>query len=296
MTAEKAPFASFDSQFQDNATVGFEISMESYTLFQRFLSSECGIRLGDNKRYLVANRLAGVCRNAGMRSLDQLINKLTAGSLSQSVVTEIVDAMTTNETFWFRDAAQFLELNDVILPELAGNRNLTVRIWSAGCSSGQEPYSISIAIDKYNRNHASNALTKVQILATDVSESILKRAISTQFSEFELCRGLDIESRSRYFSACHGGWGLDSKISSRVHFRALNLRKPYATLGHFELIFCRNVLIYFPDDLKRDILTRMARSLNPGGYLFLSSTETLPSDLGFFELVKGRPVRYFRRA
>ena len=272
-----------------------EISPEAYRLFQGFLSSRCGIRLGDNKRYLVTNRLAGVCQNTGIQSLDDLVEKLSQGNLRGSVVTEIIDAMTTNETFWFRDTAQFGELNNVVFSELSQKRFLTPRIWSAGCSSGQEPFSISMSIEEYNRNNPSNALNSVQIMGTDISESIIERAKKGIFSELELSRGLDADRRAQYFDACHGGWKLNCKVSSRVRFQPFNLQKPFAVLGQFEIIFCRNVLIYFSDDLKRDILIRMSKILKPGGYLFLSSTETIPNDLGVFELVKGRSVRYFRK-
>lgn len=296
MATEKRELARSEAHCRGRAPQLAEISPEAYGLFQSFLLRTCGIRLGDNKRYLVTNRLAGVCQNAGIRSLDELVRKLSSGSLSKSIVTEIIDAMTTNETFWFRDAAQFNELKAVVLPELSKNRFVTPRIWSAGCSSGQEPYSISMSVDEYNRENASRPLANVQITGTDLSESILERAKNAIFSDLELSRGLGEENRSRYFKACHEGWKLDTKISSRVRFQPFNLQKPFAVLGQFEIIFCRNVLIYFSDELKRDILTRMAKALKPGGYLFLSSTETIPNDLHQFELVRGGPVRYFRNA
>ncbi|MGH8549232.1 MAG: CheR family methyltransferase [Methylococcales bacterium] len=296
MVVEKNRFMHSEPHFRGKTRLMAEISPEAYGLFQAFLLRTCGIRLGDNKRYLVINRLAGVCQNAGIPSLDELIGRLNTGSLSRSIVTDIIDAMTTNETFWFRDAAQFGELKNVVLPELSKNRFLTPRIWSAGCSSGQEPYSISISIDEYNRYNVQKALANIQIMGTDLSESILERAKNAIFSDLELSRGLNDENRSRYFRACHGGRKLDSKITSRVRFQPFNLQKPFAVLGQFEIIFCRNVLIYFSDDLKRDILIRMSKILKPGGYLFLSSTETVPCDLGEFELVKGCSVRYFRKA
>lgn len=274
---------------------GIEISPESYVQFQEFLSSRSGIRLGDNKRYLVTNRLAGICRNSGIESLDELIKNLIKGSLTHSLVTEIIDAMTTNETFWFRDVAQFQELQQIVFPELSKNRMMTTRIWSAGCSSGQEAYSIGIAIDRYNRNNPTKALSNVQIVGTDISESILRRARNGRFSDLELSRGLDMESRSRYFVNSNGGWEFDKKISSKVQFQFLNLQQSFSSLGQFELIFCRNVLIYFSDELKKDILTRMVKALKPSGYLFLSSTETIPNGLEqHLDLVKGRTVRYYR--
>ncbi len=295
MIVEKNRLPLSEPRFREKLSPFAEISPEAYGLFQTFLLRTCGIRLGDNKRYLVTNRLAGVCQNRGIQSLDELVGKLNNGSLNQSIVTEIIDAMTTNETFWFRDAAQFRELKNVVLPELSKTRFSTPRIWSAGCSSGQEPYSISISVDEFNRENVPNGLPDPQIIGTDLSESILNRARNAIFSDLELSRGLNDESRSRYFRACHGGWKLDPKISSRVHFQPFNLQKSFAVLGQFEIIFCRNVLIYFSDELKRDILIRMAGSLKPGGYLFLSSTETIPSGLGHFELVKGCSVRYFRK-
>lgn len=272
-----------------------EISSETYRIFQNFLSEQCGICLGDNKQYLITNRLASIRQNAGIQSLDELIRKLNSGRLNRPVVTQIIDAMTTNETFWFRDAAQFDELKKVVLPDLAKASFSTLRVWSAACSSGQEPFSISISVDEYNRANPTKVLSNVQIVGTDISESVLERAKSAEFSELELSRGLDTESRSRYFESNHRGWKLDRKISSRVRFQPFNLQKPFAALGQFEIIFCRNVLIYFSEDLKKDILTRIAGILKPGGYLFLSSTEAIPNNLGLFELVRGSSVPYYRR-
>lgn len=295
MIARNSPFFLTDPRITGNSMPGIEISPESYVQFQEFLSSRSGIRLGDNKRYLVTNRLAGICRNSGIESLDELIKNLIKGSLTHSLVTEIIDAMTTNETFWFRDVAQFQELQQIVFPELSKNRMMTTRIWSAGCSSGQEAYSIGIAIDRYNRNNPTKALSNVQIVGTDISESILRRARNGRFSDLELSRGLDMESRSRYFVNSNGGWEFDKKISSKVQFQFLNLQQSFSSLGQFELIFCRNVLIYFSDELKKDILTRMVKALKPSGYLFLSSTETIPNGLEqHLDLVKGRTVRYYR--
>ena len=240
MGVETSRFSHPKPLSRKKAPVRTELSSEAYGIFQNFLSEQCGIRLGDNKRYLVTNRLASVRQNAGFQSLDELIRKLNSGSLSRSLVTEIIDAMTTNETFWFRDTAQFSELKKVVLPGLARARFSTPRIWSAGCSSGQEPFSISISVDEYNRANPTKVLSNVRIVGTDISESIIKQAKKAVFSNLELSRGLDAGCRSLYFKSSHRGWKLEEKISSRVRFQPFNLQKPFAVLGQFELIFCRN--------------------------------------------------------
>lgn len=274
--------------------VELELSSEAYQTFQNFLLNQCGIRLGENKRYLVINRLSRIRERAGIHTLDELIRKLHSQRLNRSIVTAIIDAMTTNETFWFRDTAQFNELKTAVLPELANSRFSNPRIWCAGCSSGQEPFSISMTIDDYNQANPAKTLSNVRIIGTDVSESVIHQANTATYSDIELSRGLGKEYRKYYFKFTHKGWKLDQQIVSRVSFQSFNLQKSFSVLGKFEIVFCRNVLIYFSEELKRDILTRIAGILKPGGYLFLSSTEAIPKDLELFDLVPGTAVPYYR--
>lgn len=273
-----------------------EITPDEFKVLQKFLCDACGIVLNEGKEYLVKSRLASVLRDTEYNSVSELVKILRTGNAPLAIQARVVDAMTTNETFWFRDPNQFEELKRVILPELMKSRANTLRIWSAASSSGQEPYSISMCVDEFWRNPAAgNGLKKVvQILGTDISTTVLDEAKQAVYSELALSRGLSPEYRSRYFQQCHGGWKVNDAVISRVRFQQFNLLKPYTALGKFDVIFCRNVLIYFSEEVKRDMIARMARCLNPGGYFLLSSTEALPRGLDSLEPAGIAPVRYYR--
>ncbi|MEO1879427.1 MAG: protein-glutamate O-methyltransferase CheR [Methylococcales bacterium] len=201
--------------------------------------------------------------------------------------------MTTNETFWFRDDAQFIEFKEHVLPEIFARKAGTVKVWSAACSSGQEPYSMSMCVEdaikrtKINRN--------VQIIGTDISATILQKAKAAVYSEMALSRGLDSTTKNRFFQKIKAGYALNAEIKNRVRFQQFNLLKPFSVLGRFDAIFCRNVLIYFSAEMKRDILSRMAHSLATGGYLFLSSTESMPAVIKEFKVVRRGRVCYFKK-
>lgn len=273
-----------------------EITADEFKVIQKFLSEACGIVLNDGKEYLVKSRLGAVLRETDFNSASDLIKALRSGTASLALQARVVDAMTTNETFWFRDANQFEELKRVILPELMKSRAGTLRIWSAASSSGQEPYSISMCVDEFQRSPAGASGPKkvVQIVGTDISTSVLEEAKRAVYSELSLSRGLSQEYRARYFQKYLDGWKLSEAVTARVRFQQFNLLKPYAALGKFDVIFCRNVLIYFSEDVKRDMIARMAQCLNPGGYFLLSSTEALPRGLDSLEPAGTAQVRYHR--
>ncbi len=265
-----------------------------YKIIQNFLSQSCGIVLGDNKQYLVKNRLSGLLTKFDLASFSELARAVQASSsLALKLKVAVVDAMTTNETFWFRDDMQFSELKDKIFPEIFEKKAGTVKVWSAACSSGQEPYTISICAEDANKK--SGKMRNVQIIGTDISESILMEAKAAVYSELALSRGLDAQNKNQYFQKMHEGYKLNTNIMRNVRFQQFNLLKPFSVLGRFDVIFCRNVLIYFSDEVKRDILTRMANSLEPGGYIFLSSTEAMPTSIKDFEPVRGGRARYFKK-
>jgi len=212
---------------------------------------------------------------------------------AQKLKSAVIEAMTTNETFWFRDDRQFAELKDQVLPGLLNQKSGNIRIWSAACSSGQEPYSIGIcALEAIKTTARPRSL---QIIGTDISEAILDEAKKAVYSESALSRGIDDIAKARYFHKNYEGYALNSDVCQLVRFQQFNLLKPFTALGRFDLIFCRNVLIYFSDPVKRDILSRMADSLEPGGYLFLSSTEAMPTGLNAFELVRSGLTSYFKK-
>ncbi|PLY16606.1 MAG: chemotaxis protein [Sedimenticola sp.] len=260
------------------------LTHEDYTAFQGFLEEACGIVLGAGKEYLVSSRLNSLMREHSIDTLGDLLKQLKMGR-SPKLRTSIIDAMTTNETFWFRDMAHFRMLTDRVFGEILALRNgRPLRIWSAACSSGQEPYNLSmISYDYQMRNPGK--LMGVEVVATDISTSILQDARKGHYCGIAASRGLTAEQRSRYFIAKDDCLTVRPDIKNRVTFRELNLTKGYELLGKFDVIFCRNVLIYFSSQQKQDILRRMARVLNPGAYLFLGSTESLSSHSDQYEMV-----------
>lgn len=261
------------------------ISARDYDVFRRFLEEACGIVLGENKQYLVASRLNRLLRELEIESVGELVQGL--GKQPRSGLRErIIDAMTTNETFWFRDNHPYALLKNLILPGLAKQRPAQIRIWSAACSSGQEPYSISMVVQEYLQSRPGSLANNVQIIGTDISPSMLESAKTGTYDALALSRGLSPERKQRFFVPQGGLWQVKDEIRSRVRFAELNLMNNYASLGKFNIVFCRNVLIYFSSQLKRDILRRIAQAMMPGGYLFLGSTETIASYSDAFDTVR----------
>jgi chemotaxis protein methyltransferase CheR len=262
-----------------------QISQQDYDAFRTFLEDACGIVLGDNKHYLVTSRLARLMKDFDLPGFGELMRRLP--QQQQSKLREsIIDAMTTNETQWFRDVYPFEILHNLILPELSKKRPPQLRIWSAACSSGQEPYSISMSIQEYLMTRPGALPTSIQIVGTDISPSVLREAAAARYDKMALARGLSPERMQRFFQQKEDRWEVRPEIRTRVTVRELNLLQSFAPLGRFDIVFCRNVLIYFSSELKRDILTRIAQTLNPGGYLFLGGSESPTSYSAAFEMIR----------
>ncbi len=258
--------------------------------FRAFLEKSCGIQLGTNKEYLVSSRLNRLMEQQGLKTLGELVNRIQSQPYG-GLRNQVIDAMTTNETLWFRDSYPFEVLKQRILPELLdGNAGGRLRIWSAACSSGQEPYSLAMAIDEFERSRPGQIRGGVQIVATDLSATVLEQCRQGEYDSLAIARGLSSERLQRYFDSLPGGaWRIRPAVRSRVEFRALNLLDSYALLGKFEVIFCRNVLIYFSAEMKKDILARMHAALKPGGYLFLGASEALNGLPELYQMVQCSP-------
>ncbi len=237
-----------------------------------FLRRASGLVLDPEKRYLVESRVTPVMRRAGLSELGELVRLLEQGKMP-ALAQEVVQAMTINETYFFRDRYPFDALRQ-ILPKLiiARAAQKKIRIWSAAASTGQEAYSIAMIIDDFSPALAS---WRVEILATDLSEAALARAVQAVYSPFEVQRGLTQEQIKRYFRASGDMWQLQDRIKSRVEFKPFNLLNGYGSLGQFDLIFCRNVLIYFEAERKSDILKRMTKLLARDGLLVLGASESI---------------------
>jgi chemotaxis protein methyltransferase CheR len=255
-----------------------------YEAFKDFLQQACGILLGNGKEYLVSSRLGGVMKEAGVASLGELLKQIRSPVHSRLKV-KVIDAMTTNETFWFRDIGHYILLKETILPDLNRQKGGAIRVWSAACSSGQEPYNISMIIDEYQA--VKGLGRQVEIMATDISSKVLNEARAGIYCGLSVERGLTPDQKRRFFNPKDDCLEVKPEIKRRVNFRPLNLADSYQLLGRFDVIFCRNVLIYFSNDLKKDIVERMANILNPGGYLFLGSTESINQLTDRFEMKVG---------
>jgi chemotaxis protein methyltransferase CheR len=243
----------------------------AFAALQSFLLKSSGLALERDKEYLVEARLKPVAQQAGLASLNELIARVETDRVLAKKVTE---AMTVNETFFFRDRLPFEGFRKAILPELLKARAKTrrLRIWSAACSTGQEPYSLAMILDEEAR--ALMGWT-IEIVATDIADSVLKRAREGVYSHFEVQRGVPTPHLVRYFSKRKDHWAVNPNIKARVDFRQQNLMGDFSHLGVFDVIFCRNVLIYFAADQKRDVLHRAARCLAPDGYLVMGAAESV---------------------
>ncbi|KKO16111.1 MULTISPECIES: protein-glutamate O-methyltransferase CheR [Pseudomonas] len=258
--------------------------------FRVFLEKACGILLGENKQYLVSSRLNKLMEQQGIKSLGELVQRIQAqprGGLRE----QVVDAMTTNETLWFRDTYPFEVLKNKVIPEfIRNNPGQRLRMWSAACSSGQEPYSISMAIDEFERSNLGQLKMGAQIVATDLSGTMLTNCKTGEYDSLAIARGLSQERLQRYFDTKGAGrWAVKPAIRSRVEFRSFNLLDSYASLGKFDVVFCRNVLIYFSAQVKKDILLRIHSTLKPGGYLFLGASEALNGLPDHYQMVQCSP-------
>lgn len=253
--------------------------------FRNFLEDACGIVLGENKQYLVTSRLNKILNEHGIASLGELVTRIQAPA-GKKLRDTIVEAMTTNETSWFRDNHPYQTLNDLIFPELGKAKRNPIRIWSAACSSGQEPYSISMVHNEFQMKNPGLLTGSLQIVATDISPAVLKQANSGRYDALAMARGISEERKKKYFRKVEHEFEVIPNIKTPIQFRELNLLSSYVLLGKFDVIFCRNVLIYFSTDLKREILKKMAASLNKGGYLFLGGSESLTGISEDFEMVR----------
>ena len=260
------------------------LSEQEYDAFRRILESASGIVLGDNKHYLVASRLNRLVQESGFTDLGGLIKELEKAANSK-LKERVVDAMTTNETMWFRDKYPFEMLTREILPELGKARKNPIRVWSAACSSGQETYSISMTVNEFIRSNPGKLAGTVEITATDISPTMLGIAKDGVYEELVVTRGLSEERQTRFFrKQADNRWAILPELKKNIRFTELNLLGSYGLLGRFDVVFMRNVLIYFSAESKKDILERVAQSMNPGAYLFLGGSESPTGYTNAFEM------------
>lgn len=248
---------------------------QDFEFLKNFLKDRSGIVISTDKLYLVESRLTPVYRDLGMSSIEELIDTLRKTE-DKDLSVRVTDAMTTNESFFFRDQTPFDNLKEHVLPPLIAARKAKgqnkIRIWSAACSSGQEPYTIAMILKEEAEKFGG---MQFEILATDLSTEIVAKAKEGLYSQFEVQRGLPIQLLVKYFTQADTMWQISDDIRKMVRFQTFNLLDSFGVLGKFDLIFCRNVLIYFDQDTKAGILDRMADISPPDGSLFLGGAESV---------------------
>ena len=244
-----------------------------YDFLRKCLKDRSGLALSADKQYLVESRLLPVARKAGLGGLADLVAVLRRGD-DDALMSKVVEAMTTNETFFFRDKGPFETFRSTVLPALLAARRATrcIRIWCAASSSGQEPYSLAMILKEMNSELLG---WRIELVATDLSGEVLEKARQGIYSQFEVQRGLPIQLLVKYFSQVGDMWQIASEIRAMVKFQQLNLLADFARFGVFDLIFCRNVLIYFDQPTKTATLERLARTIAADGYLVLGAAETV---------------------
>jgi chemotaxis protein methyltransferase CheR len=257
-----------------------------YEFLRKLLKERSGLDLSADKQYLVESRLIPLARRVGLSGISELVQKLKAGS-AEALATEVVEAMTTNETFFFRDKIPFDHLRETMLPALLQARasRRALRIWCAASSTGQEPYSIAMCLQELS---AALSGWRIEILATDLSQGVLEKSRSGLFSQFEVQRGLPIQLLVKHFTQTGELWQLNADIRAMVQHRQLNLLQDFGHLGTFDVVFCRNVLIYFDQETKIGIFERLARVTEPDGFMVLGAAE---SAVGISDAFKPHPER-----
>ncbi len=261
------------------------MNQPDYEYLRKLLKDNSGLDLSADKQYLIESRLLPLARKANLADIGELVQKLKSGS--SVFIGQVVEAMTTNETFFFRDKVPFDHFRDSIMPEIIKARTgrRSIRIWCAAGSTGQEPYSLAMCVKEM-----SSALSgwRVEIVATDISQEVLEKSKAGIYSQFEVQRGLPIQMLVKYFKQNGDLWQINPDIRSMVQHKQLNLLHDFSQLGVFDIIFCRNVLIYFDQETKINIFARLAKIMEPDGFLVLGAAETV---VGLTDVFKPFPER-----
>ena len=270
-----------------------KITPEEIKMLSHYIYTISGISLDDKKAYLIETRLRGIIEKSGFSSYAELCQKAKVDQ-SKTLERKIVDAVTTNETLFFRDKAPFEMFRHKIMPDLIDSRTSRssgimptgIRIWSAACSTGQEIYSIAIILRELLPNPNKYNL---RLLGTDISDEAIAQASYGQYNKFEVERGLDNEILQRYFNRNSNHWKIRDDIRAMAVFKKFNLMESFIGIGKFDIVFCRNVAIYFTMEDRKRLFEKIAGVLEPDGYLIIGSTESLTGICSRFE-----PKRHLR--
>jgi chemotaxis protein methyltransferase CheR len=243
-----------------------------YDYLRKLLKDRSGLVLSADKQYLVESRLTPLARKVGLATLGELVGKLKANN--ERLIVDVVEAMTTNESFFYRDKVPFDHFRDAIMPSLLAARakERRIRIWCAAASTGQEPYSLAMCLKEMKDKIAG---WRIEIIGTDLSMEVLEKAKAGVYSQFEVQRGLPIQMLVKHFVQTGDTWQISPEIRAMVQYKPLNLLADFSHLGHFDVVFCRNVLIYFDQETKIGVLNRIAKMLDADGFLVLGAAETV---------------------
>ncbi|MDP6343103.1 MAG: protein-glutamate O-methyltransferase [Alphaproteobacteria bacterium] len=259
---------------------------DDFKLLADLLKERSGLALNEDKTYLLESRLAPVARKHGLTGLDDLVGEIRS-KRPEGLIHAVTEAMTTNESFFFRDTTPFDVFEKVVMPEFlqsrAGAKRL--RIWSAACSTGQEPYSLAMVLKEMA---AKLADWRIEIVGTDISGEVLEKAKVGIYSQFEVQRGLPIQLLMKYFAQVNELWQVDAALRAMVSYREFNLLKDLKPLGKFDVVFCRNVLIYFDQATKAQVLKGISEILTDDGCLFMGAAETVLGITDTFKPVPGQ--------
>jgi chemotaxis protein methyltransferase CheR len=263
---------------------------DDFDFVAKLLKERSGLVLNKDKSYLLESRLMPVARRRGMKGLDELVVALRR--MEPALVKDVTEAMTTNESFFFRDTKPFDQFRDRVIPSLLKARaaKKQIRIWCAACSSGQEPYSLAIILKEME---AKLAGWRVEIVATDLSTEILEKAKAGLYSQFEVQRGMPVQLMVKYFQKKDEMWQIDPKLRAMVQYRPLNLLTDIrSTLGQFDVVFCRNVLIYFDQETKGKVLADISKLMPSDAFLYLGGAETVLGISDKFRPISGQRGMY----
>ncbi|RUO26401.1 chemotaxis protein CheR [Aliidiomarina minuta] len=271
-----------------------DLDIAEYNQFRQFLEHQCGIVLGENKMYLVKSRLGPLMNRFHIDTLSELVRRSMAIS-ERALRSAVLDAMTTNETLWFRDVYPFELLKTRIFPEFA-KLTRPLKIWSSASSSGQEAYSIAMSLIEFKQKNPGALSRGIQVIGTDISNKVLDQSKEAVYDGLSLARGLSPERKKRFFEPAEGSkMKVKKEVTDMVSFRHLNLLDSYSLLGKFDIIFCRNVLIYFSPEVKKKILAQFRTSLNPEGYLILGASESISGLSEDYSMIRCNPGIIYQR-
>ncbi len=276
------------------------MALMEFEKIQNFIQETCGIEFDDQKSGLLERKLNWIIKNTPNTTLEELYFKICLRKDTE-LIQSLIENIAVNETFWFRDAAPWLILEKILIPEyineFRAKKRYRVRIWSAACSYGQEPYSIAMCIDNYLKKHdiTDIRLSDFEIVATDISKNALEIARQGKYDSISMSRGIDESYKQKYFVCEDRSWKISDEIIRAIDFRHFNLISDSMNYDEFDLVYCRNVMIYFSEKNKREIYNKIYKSMKTKGTLFIGSAEILDDYSQFFSMEQNEIGVYFTK-